>query len=154
MKKKLIIILVLLISITLLLIRNYSTSYMSKEDTIKNFYSSYVNKDINIFNDSVVDTLKIKTEEATKLQNLLYEDLLSFELLEIKENTQNPVTTINGVTYAQENIAEFTIYYKIDFDKNIYGTAGEGNQSVRKVLIRKDKDSPWLIAGQLDGQGY
>ena len=63
-----------------------------KEAAIRKFYSSYSNKSIDIFNDSVID------------------------------------------------------YYKV--------TTGEGKQSVRKVIVRKDKKSPWLVAGQIDGHGY
>lgn len=125
-----------------------------KEDAIKKFYSSYTDRSIDIFNDSVVDSLKLKTEESKNLRKLLYDDLVSFELLDMKENKENPVNTINGVSYLKENIAEFTVSYHIDFDKNIYGTAAEGRQSVRKVIVRKDKNSPWLVAGQLDGHGY
>ncbi|MBU3203600.1 hypothetical protein [Clostridium algidicarnis] len=88
-----------------------------KEDAIKRFYSSYTDRSIDIFNDSVVDSLKLKTEESKKFQKLLYDDLVSFELLDMKENKENPVNTINGVSYSKENIAEFTVSYHIEFDK-------------------------------------
>lgn len=126
----------------------------SKEEILKKFYSSYEKKSTEIFNESVVDSLKIKTDEEKERRSLLYDDLKSFKLLDLTENKESAVKTIDDTTYDKENIAEFTVNYEIDFDKNIYGTAGEGKQSVRKIIVRKDKNSPWLVAGQIDGQGY
>ncbi|MGL4572486.1 MAG: DUF4829 domain-containing protein [Clostridium sp.] len=125
-----------------------------KEAAIRKFYSSYSNKSIDIFNDSVIDSYKITTDESKELRNLLYEDLISFKLLEVSENKDSSITSIDGISYDKENIAEFIVNYDIDFDKGVYGTAGEGKQSVRKVIVRKDKKSPWLVAGQIDGHGY
>lgn len=125
-----------------------------KYEAIKKFYSSYEEKSIEIYNDSVIDSLKAKTEEDKELRRALYEDLMSFKLIDLKENKVNPVQEFNGIKYDKENIAEFTVHYEVDFDKNIYGSAGEGKQSVKKVIVREDKNSPWLIAGQIDGQGY
>lgn len=131
----------------------YTTEY-SKEDAIKKFYLSYENKDLILYNSIVINELKITKEDDLKQRNLLYSDLLSFNLIEVKENLDSSITTLNGISYKKENIAEFTITYEIDFDKNIFGTAGEGKQTVRKILVRQDSNSPWLIAGQIDGQGY
>lgn len=125
-----------------------------KYEAIKKFYSSYEEKSIEIYNDSVIDSLKAKTEEDKELRRVLYEDLVSFKLIDYKENKVNPVQELNGIKYDKENIAEFTVNYEVDFDKNIYGSAGEGKQSVKKVIVREDKNSPWLVAGQIDGQGY
>ncbi|WP_315112135.1 DUF4829 domain-containing protein [Clostridium intestinale] len=125
-----------------------------KEEAIKKFYSSYEEKSIEIYNDSVIDSLKAKTEEDKELRRALYEDIISFKLIDFKENKVNPVQELNGIKYDKDNIAEFTAYYEVDYDKNIYGSAGEGKQSVKKVIVRENKNSPWLVAGQIDGQGY
>lgn len=130
-----------------------NSTQISKEDAIRKFYSCYEYNNPSLFNETVIDSQKVLNDEGKAYQKLFFDDILSFKLLDIKENTTNPPKSINGISYPQENIAEFIVKYEIDFDKNIYGTAGEGIQSVRKVIVRKDKNSPWLVAGQ-EGHGY
>lgn len=125
----------------------------TKEDVLLKFYKCYETKNSEGINETLIDSLKVSTDEERNYQKLFFNDITSFKLLSIEENTINPVTTFNGKSYLPENIAEFSIKYEIHFDKNVYGTAGEGIQTVRKVVIREDKNSPWLIAGQLD-PGY
>ncbi|MBB6697790.1 hypothetical protein [Clostridium algidicarnis] len=42
----------------------YSHPNTLQENAIKKFYNSYTDRSIDIFNDSVVDSLKLKTEES------------------------------------------------------------------------------------------
>lgn len=125
-----------------------------KIDAVKKFYTSYENKDINLFNASVVDSLKIVNQEDIVQRNLFYGDIKSFKVNNITADTESSITSFNGVTYDKDNIAVFNINYDIDFHKDIYGTSDEGSSFVRKVIIRENSTSPWLVAGNLDGHGY
>ena len=117
-----------------------------KEEAIKKFYSSYEKKDLKTYNDSVTDDLKTKSEEDETLRKAVYDDIESFEVLEIKE-LENPDLNFNGKTYDKENIAKFEVTYKVVFKENITSSE-EGKVSTTKIITRESKSAPWLVAGQ------
>ena len=153
LKKLLILSSILLFVIAILFIfinKNSNNIINNQKAVIKSFYSSYSSKNIALHNSSVVEDLKIKKSEETKLIESLYDDILQFNLIDIKEV---PVTSpsFNGKVFDKSNIAKFEIFYEVDFDKNI-SSSEEGKVSTIKILTRENKDSPWLIAGQ-EGHG-
>ena len=131
---------------------NYKSnkSYLDKETILKNFYASYENKDIELYNNCVIDELKTKSSEDEELRKALYDDIINFKLIKIKELT-NASTEFNGKTFDKSNIAKFEVSYDVDFDKNL-SSSEEGKVSTIKVLTRENKNSPWLVAGQ-EGHG-
>lgn len=152
--KKLIIASVVLICVVGVLFvfinKNSNSNIDDQENAIRNFYTSYASKNIELYNSSVVDELKTKNKEEIKLRESLYDDILEFNLIEIKEVPVNSLS-FNGKTFDKSNIAKFEVFYNVDFDKNI-SSSEEGKVSTLKVLTRENEDSPWLIAGQ-EGHG-
>ncbi|AQM59413.1 DUF4829 domain-containing protein [Clostridium baratii] len=116
-----------------------------KEEAKKNSIA-LMKKYLKTYNDSVTDDLKTKSEEDETLRKAVYDDIESFEVLEIKE-LENPDLNFNGKTYDKENIAKFEVTYKVVFKENITSSE-EGKVSTTKIITRESKSAPWLVAGQ------
>ncbi|MGL6184623.1 MAG: DUF4829 domain-containing protein [Clostridium chrysemydis] len=131
---------------------NSSKDKDSKEKNlaVEKFYKSYETKDLNLYNESVIDELKIKGKEDEDLRLAVYDDILSFKVKEIKE-LKNASLEFNGKTYKKDDIATFEVSYDVDFKKNLTSST-EGSVSTTKIITRKDSNSPWLVAGQ-EGHG-
>lgn len=71
-----------------------------------------------MYNNCVIDELKTKNSEDEKLRKALYDDIINFKLIEIKEFTNAP-TEFNAKTFDKSNIAKFEVSYDVDFDKNL-----------------------------------
>ncbi|ENY99995.1 DUF4829 domain-containing protein [Clostridium thermobutyricum] len=127
-----------------------NTNNFDKETVLKNFYTSYENKDIKLYNESVINELKTKNSEEEKLRQDVYDDIIEFKLIKIKE-LPNSSTEFNGKTFDKSNIAKFEVFYNVDFNKNLT-SSNEGNISTIKILTRENENSPWLVSGQ-EGQG-
>lgn len=96
-----------------------------------------------MYNNCVIDELKTKNSKDEELRKALYDDIINFKLIEIKELT-NASTKFNVKTFDKSNI-------DVDFDKNL-SSSEEGKVSTIKVLTRENKNSHWLVAGQ-EGHG-
>lgn len=140
----------ILVGIVALIIFSSVSDSKEKKAIVEKFYSSYKMKDINIYNESVVDELKEKNKEEVQRRKTIYEDILKFEVNEIKE-IKNRSLEFNGKKYDKKNIATFEIFYEVDFKENLTSSS-EGKNSTIKILTREDKNSPWFISGQ-DGHG-
>ncbi len=131
----------------------YLTTKEGSKEKIKvleNFYTSFETKDIDLRNKSVIEDLKLKSDEDISLMKEVYKDIESFELLEIKELIDLDFI-FGSSAYDKNKIAAYEVFYNVQFKENILAL-NEGKSSTFKIISRKDSSSPWLVSGQ-EGHG-
>lgn len=161
MKKKLQIIIIFLVFIGGIFIYLFNNTLnkntielKEQKEVITKHYNLYKNKNIDLYNQTVDEKLKINlnTEEEKQYNKLFLEDIVDFKLVSVDKIIPNIPESF--VEYSKENLVFFKVSYDIDFNKNIYGTGGEGKFESTVTLGRKDTNSPWVIIKKGDGHGY
>ena len=113
---------------------------------VKNYFKYYNNKD----KEALLTTVSEKSHGANTVWG--FDDLKNIKLVFIDENTDESIYndyfssgsgSVNGIS--PENVKIFNVKFNVQYKKDSIFNHLNGFHYNDFILIRKDKDSPWVI---------
>lgn len=130
-------------------------SYLNPKQVIEKYFEYYNHKDLKKMN-----SLATKNHQfsSSTLKNLEYIKIIHIKEVADQEQKEiylrsrhkNKIINFEKEKLDLKNIAIFMVTFEVKYSKNVFTSNDSGRYGYNYTLIRKDKNSPWLI----DSAGY